>query len=113
MDKKIKEIPIELDMKILEYASKKQFKRNENIYKFIHSIAAIIIFVTIVGGAVATWSYQSRQTETIITETEFEQLYAELTMLSEGLENKYTSLSEKLDEELDKSFAIVYFENQF
>ena len=113
MSKKIEEIPIELDMKILDYASKKQFNHTVNVYKFIHRIAAVFIFAAIVGGAVVTWGRQSRQAETLIADAEVEQFYRELTMVSESFEKKCDSLDEKLNEELSESFLIAYSENSY
>jgi hypothetical protein len=113
MSEKIKDIPIELDMKILDYASKKQFNHTANVYKFIQRIAAVFIFAAIVGGAVFAFGRQPKQAETLLADVEFEQFYYELTMLSESFETKCDSLDEKLNEELSESFLIAYLENPY
>lgn len=111
MDKNLKDIPIELDMKIIEYASKKNFKSHEHVYRFILRCAALFavaltVFCYVCMGRSTSESADMQE----LAYNEYEQFYLELTTNPDDIEASYTDLDENLDDELQNQFAISFID---
>ena len=112
MGKNTKDIPIELDMKILEYAAGKQFRKSEKVYRYILKVAAVLTFAAVVGvfASVRLQERALRNSEELALEAQIEQFYAELSLITENFDESCAVLNEKLNEELQNNFTIAYVE---
>jgi hypothetical protein len=115
MKNSTKDIPVELDMKILEYASKKKFKSEKSHYFAVLRFAALVAFVVGVCFAFDNFYRSKRQqlVEYASIEHEYEQIYAEITMLSDELQSNYDFLAEQINNEWQEPFSIAYVEQAF